>query len=177
MASDSTMPEPMAVARCNWKRSIAAITSSRLSVGACTTAAVPANDTTPTRTEFGSSLTNFLAASCEATMRLGLMSVARMLPDTSIARMMVSCCDGSLITAVGRDTANISTSSARPSSSGGTWRRQPGPLPSACLTSATLAKRTVLFLRRRSSHRYSSTSSGASSAAAHRASGHRNFMA
>src|SRR5262245_12243306 len=109
-------------------------------------------------------------------MRLGLMSVARMLPDTSIARMIVSCCDGSLITASGRDTANISTSSARPSSSGGTWRRQPGPLPSACLTSATLAKRTVLFLRRCSSHRYSSTSSGAITAAAQSASGHRNFM-
>ena len=40
------MPLPMAVPRCSWKRSIAALTSSRLSVGACTTAAVPANDTT-----------------------------------------------------------------------------------------------------------------------------------
>ena len=110
----------MAVPRCNWKRSIAAITSSRLSVGACTTAAVPANDTTPTRTVRGRSVTKVLAASCAATMRLGCTSVARMLPDTSIARMMVSCCDGSVITAVGRDAANSSAASASSSSAGGT---------------------------------------------------------
>ena len=30
-----------------------------------------------------------------------------MLPDTSIARMMVSCCDGSVTTAAGRATAAI----------------------------------------------------------------------
>ena len=44
---------------------------------------------------------------------------------------------------------------ASSNSAGGTWRRQPGPLPSASLTSARLAKRTVLLRRLRSSHRYS----------------------
>ena len=67
-------------------------------------------------------------------MRLGLTSVARMLPDTSIARMMVRCCDGSVITAVRpRHRDQQHADSASSSSSGGTWRRQPGPLPSACL--------------------------------------------
>ena len=38
-------------------------------------------------------------------MRFGLTSVARMLPETSIARMTVSCCDGSVTTAAGRAIA------------------------------------------------------------------------
>ena len=74
------MPLPTAVPRCSWKRSIAARMSSRLCVGDCTTDAVAANDTTPMRVVFGCSATNARAASCAATMRLGLTSVARMLP-------------------------------------------------------------------------------------------------
>ena len=126
VASDSTMPLPMAVPRCSWKRSIAAKTSSRLCVGGCTTAAVPANDTTPTRTLRGSSAMKALAASCEATRRFGWTSAARMLPDTSIASTMVSCCEGSVITAVGRAVASSSAASASSNSAGGTWRRQRG---------------------------------------------------
>ena len=96
-------------------------------------------------------------------MRLGSTSAARMLPDTSIARMMVRCASGSVITASGRAIATSSVPMASSSSSGGTWRRQPGPLPSAALATARLARRTVLRRRLRSSHRYSSTSSGSSS--------------
>ena len=147
------MPLPVAVARCSWKRSIAAIMSSRLLVGACTTAAVPAKATTPTRTSRGRSVTKALAASCAATIRLGSTSVARMLPDTSIARMMVRCDSGSVITAIGRAIATSKVPMASSSSTGGTWRRQPGPLPSAALATATLARRTVLRRRLRSSHR------------------------
>ena len=153
VASDRISPEPMAVARCIWKRSIDATTSSRLSVGACTTAAVPANDTTPMRTLRGKPATKVLAASCAATMRLGLTSVARMLPDTSIARMMVCSREGSFSLAIGRALATSSTATAASSSAGGRWRRQPGPAPIACLTSATLASRTAVFLRRLSSTR------------------------
>ena len=47
--SDTRMPLPTAVPRWSWKRSIAAMMSSRLCVGGCTTAAVAANDTTPMR--------------------------------------------------------------------------------------------------------------------------------
>ena len=153
VASDSTMPEPMAVPRWSWKRSIAATTSSRLKVGACTTAAVPANETTPMRTLRGNPATKALAASCEAISRLGCTSVARMLPETSIAKTMVSCCDGSFSRAIGLALASSSTATASSSSAGGRWRRQPGPLPMACLTRATLAKRTAFLRRRFSSHR------------------------
>src|SRR5262249_23013122 len=44
--SETRIALPMAVARWTWKRSIAARISSRLLVGACTTAAVPAHATT-----------------------------------------------------------------------------------------------------------------------------------
>ena len=108
------MPLPTAVPRCSWNRSIAARMSSRLCVGDCTTDAVAANDTTPMRVDFGCSATNARAASCAAAMRLGLTSVARMLPETSIARITVSCCDGSVTMAAGRAIAtSISASATR----------------------------------------------------------------
>ncbi len=138
-ASDTMMPLPIAVPRCSWKRSIAAMMSSLFCVGGCTSAAVPANETTPMRALRGCSLTNALAATCDAVRRFGSTSAARMLPDTSIARMIVSCCDGSVITAVGRATATNSAVSASRNSTGGTCLRQPGPRPSASLTSDRFA--------------------------------------
>jgi hypothetical protein len=142
------MPLPVAVPRCSWKRSIAAMTSSRLVVGACTTAAVPAKDTTPTFTSRGRFLTKALAASCAATSRFGLTSSARMLPETSIARMMVRCDSGSVITAMGRATA--SSSVPRPAAAAAAARggASPGPCPAPALATARLARRTVLRRRR-----------------------------
>ena len=151
-ASDSTTPLPMAVPRCIWKRSMAASTSSRLSVGGCTSAAVPAKLTTPTRTLRGSAATKARAAFCEATRRLGSTSVARMLPDTSMARMTVRCTEGRVSTAVGRAAASSSAASASNSSKGGTWRRQPLRRPIASFTSAICAKGRLTRWRRRSSH-------------------------
>ncbi len=112
--SDTRMPLPIAVPRCSWKRSIAPRMSSRLWVGDCTIDAVAANETTPMRVVFGWSATNARAASCAATIRLGFTSVARMLPETSIARITVSCADGSVTTAAGRAIAtSIRISAAR----------------------------------------------------------------
>ena len=125
--SATRIPLPMAVPRCSWNRSIAARMSSRLCVGDCTTDAVAANDTTPMRVVFGWSATNARAASCAATMRLGLTSVARMLPETSIARITVSCCDGSVTTAAGRAIATSISARAPRNSSGGTCRRKRWP--------------------------------------------------
>ena len=105
VASETMIALPIAVARCSWKRSIAAMTSSRLRVGACATVAVPAKATTPMRTFSGCSATNCLAAFCAATRRLGSTSVARMLPEMSMARITVSCCVGSVIVACGRASA------------------------------------------------------------------------
>ena len=102
---------------------MAARMSSRLCVGDWTTDAVAANETTPMRVVFGCSATNARAASCAAAMRLGLTSVARMLPDTSIAMITVSCCDGSVTTAAGRAIARIIKVSATRNSAGGRCRR------------------------------------------------------
>ncbi len=138
-ASDTTIALPMAVARCSWNLSIAATRSSRLSVGGCTTCAEPAKATIPTRTLRGSSARNALAAFCDATRRLGLTSVARMLPDTSMARMMVSWVDGRVITANGRDAATSIAVMASRNRIGGTWRRKFRLVPIASFTIDRLA--------------------------------------
>jgi hypothetical protein len=115
---------PIAVARCSWKRSIAAYRSSLLRVGACATVAVPANATMAMRTLPGCSAMKAFAAACEAARRLGSTSFARMLPETSMARITVSCCAGRVTTAVGRAMAMTRQVTARKRSAGGTWRRQ-----------------------------------------------------
>ena len=62
-----------------------------------------------------------------------------MLPETSIARMTVSCCVGSVTTAAGRAMATIINVSASRNSSGGMWRRKRWPAPIASLTIVRLA--------------------------------------
>ena len=128
------MPAPTAVPRRSSKRSIAAYSASRSMVGACTSSAAEAKATMPICTSAGWLAMNCLAASCEATMRLGSTSSARIEPETSIARITVPRDEASVITAAGRATARISTVMASSSSAGGTCRRQPSPLPIACLT-------------------------------------------
>ena len=119
VASDTMIALPIAVARCNWKRSIAASRSSRLCVGDCTTCAVPANETIAMRVLRGWSAMNWRAAACAAVMRLGFTSSASMLREMSMASTTRSCCDGSVITAVGRAMATRSSVSASTNSSGG----------------------------------------------------------
>ena len=91
------------------------------------------------RVERGGSAMNCLAAACAAASRVGCTSVARMMPETSIARMIVSCCVGSVMTAAGRAMARIIAASAPRNSSGGMCRRMRGPAPIAFFTSAMLA--------------------------------------
>jgi hypothetical protein len=133
------MPLPMAVARCSWKRSMAVMRSSRLCVGACTSEAVPAKATTPMRVLRGVSATNAFAAACAALSRSGSTSLARMLPETSMDRMTVSCCEGSCTTAAGRAMAVIMSARDSRKSSGGTCRRKRWPAPMASFTMARLA--------------------------------------
>ena len=73
----------------------------------------------PICTDFGRSLTKASAASCAAVMRVGLTSEARMLPETSIARMMVPFCEARVMTAAGRAMAMIRSVSATRSNAGG----------------------------------------------------------
>ena len=72
VASETRMPLPIAVPRCSWKRSIAARMSSRFCVGGCTTSAVPANETTPTRVLRGCSSTNVLRRGLRGGQPVGL---------------------------------------------------------------------------------------------------------
>ena len=121
----------------------------------------------------GNSAKNALAAFCAATMRVGCTSVARMLPDTSIANMMVSCCMGKVTTAKGRDAANSITVIASKNKIGGMWRRKLGPASIASRTIDKLAKRTEAFFLRRSNHTYTAISSGNANSS-HNNIGHMN---
>ena len=82
------------------------------------------------------SWTNALAAACAAAMRVGSTSAARMLSDTSIARMIVCWFDGSVTVAVGRAMAMIAAIVASRNSAGGTWRRMRWVRPIACMDQA-----------------------------------------
>jgi hypothetical protein len=75
-----------------------------------------------------------LAAFCAATSRFGWTSVARMLPDTSMARMMVCWLEGRVTTATGREAASSIAAIASRNSAGGMWRRTCWPGPIASLT-------------------------------------------
>ncbi len=161
VSSAITSPLPSAVPRCGSRRSSACRMSSRLVVGDCTTAAAAAMPTTPMRTLSGCSLTKDLAASRAATMRVGAMSVAFMLPDMSSARITVSTRDGSVTVACGRATASSMAVSPTSQSSGGTMRRQrpSAPLP----TDSRLANCAAMRRRRRTTAAYSAIASGMAS--------------
>ncbi len=86
-----------------------------------------------------------------------------MLSETSIASMMVCCCDGSVMTAEGRAIAMIDTMTASRKSNGGTCLRTRCAGPSATFIRLKLAYRRAFFFLRRSSQTYAATSSGAAS--------------
>ena len=96
------MALPTAEPGCIWRLSIDLNSSSRLVVGGWATDAVAENVTTPTLTCGGCASMNRRSASWAASMRLGLTSVARMLPEVSTASITVSMRLGSIRTACGR---------------------------------------------------------------------------
>jgi hypothetical protein len=98
---------------------MAARISSLVWVAGCTTVAVAANATTPMRMRLGCSATKVRAAARAANSRFGATSVARMLPETSSARITVSYWDGSVTTALGRAIATSIAMSASRNRSGG----------------------------------------------------------
>ena len=104
-SSDVRIARPMAVARWSRSRSIAAMTRSWSVVGGWTSDASLANETTPIFTFSLCFSTNAFAAAFAAVMRSGLMSDARMLIETSIARMTVPSWLGTFTTVIGRASA------------------------------------------------------------------------
>ena len=75
-----------------------------------------------------------MAAFWAATSRLGWTSVARMLPETSIASMTVCWVEGRVITAIGREAETSIAAMASRNSAGGIWRRTLWAGPMASLT-------------------------------------------
>ena len=92
----------------------------------------------PITTSLGWLLIYCLAAAWAASTREGVTSVARILPETSIANITVARVDGRLTTAVGLATAISSKVSASSIRAGGTCRRHP-TAPIAALTMLRLA--------------------------------------
>ena len=80
------MALPMAVARCSWKRSMAASTSSWLRVGACATVAVPAKATTPMRNheDVIAAIDRFQLQRATAIGSAIVVSLATLFPDAGI---------------------------------------------------------------------------------------------
>ena len=72
---------------------------------------------------FGKLRRNSFAASCAASIRVGMTSLTRMLSDTSIASMIVDLAHGSVTFTRGRAAASSSTAQAMSSKAGGTCRR------------------------------------------------------
>ena len=105
----------------------------------------------------GTSARKALAASCAATMRVGLTSLTRMLREMSMASRIVDRAQGNVTDAVGRARASINSASDRKISAGGTCRRHRGP--AAARATPMLGSLIADLPRRRSSHRYSSGSS------------------
>ena len=150
-------------------------TSSRCVVGGCTSCAESAYATTPMRTLRGSRAAKALAAACDALMRLGATSGACMLPDTSIARMIVCCCAGKVSVAVGRAAATISTASDTSSNAGPACRRQPGERDTVLAARKRAGTPAARRRPRRNRTTYPAASSGRSTAD-HNNSGHRNII-
>ena len=73
----------------------------------------------PMLTPRGCCAMNCLPAACMASTREGLMSVARMLPETSITMMTVDLCEAMLMTAAGRAIPRIISARASRNSAGG----------------------------------------------------------
>ena len=99
---------------------MAASSASLSFVGGCTSDADAPKATMPMRAFDGCSSMNDFAATCAAESRFGSTSVAPIDSDTSIASMIVCCCEGSVTIAVGRAMATSIVASASNSNAGGT---------------------------------------------------------
>src|SRR6516162_8463571 len=100
------MPWAIDVPRSGWRRSIAAVTIVGSAVGTWTEKPLSLNATTPILTVGGWRWTNASAAAFAASIRVGAMSVAAMLFETSKSRITVPSTRGTLTTAWGRAIAN-----------------------------------------------------------------------
>ena len=141
----------MAVDSASLSPSTARLIGSRSVVGETSTAAVPANDTSPRLTPGVSWSANDLAAACAAASLLGATSVACIDSETSITRTTVARLRGTRASACGPANATVSRASATSSAAAGMCRYQPGRFGAILSSSSRLVNASVSRRRRRSS--------------------------
>ena len=146
------MASPVAVDSASCRLSTARLTAFRSVVGDTSTAAVPANDTSPRFTPGVSWSANDFAAACAAASRVGATSVAFIDSDTSITSITVARLRGTFAIACGAASATVSTASAMISATAGTCRTQPGLRGATVSSSSRFVNRTTSRRRRRNSH-------------------------
>ncbi len=135
---DARSPLPIAVRRPVVRLRIASTRACWSVVGGWTTAAKPLNATIPIWVSAFWLVTKATAASSAASSRVGRMSVEHMLPETSIARMIVDWLVGTLRTTDGRPRARTTAATAATSRPNGRCRRSRAEPGSASRTSARL---------------------------------------
>ena len=161
--SEVKMPCPREVAPLGERRRIAATTSSFTDVGRSTVRALSPNATMPIRMVLGCRSAKAVAAAFAAAIRVGSRSSARMLFDTSKARITVPSRCGSAKLMVGRASPTQTRTSATANSANGTCRRHRRPRRDAEVgTSPSAARRSARRDRRRTSLTYASTRTGTS---------------
>ena len=151
--STARIPLPIAVRRPVVRLLIASTRACWSVVGGWITAASPLNATSPISEPALWLVTNSIAASSAASMRVGSMSVEHMLPDTSIARMIVAELAGTLSTIDGpaeRDhqRRDRPRRTARTAGGAAAARRRAAPPGSATGSSSARRRRRRRWLHR-----------------------------
>ncbi len=124
MLSEVKRPWPSDVPPLTESRLIAASTSSLTLLGLSTVTALSPNATTPILIELGCFSTKARAATLAASIRVGLRSLARMLFETSKARITVPSRSGTGRLTVGRARPNTTSAIPAAKSANGMWRRR-----------------------------------------------------
>jgi len=119
--SDAKRPEPRDVPPPTERRSIAAFTSALTLLGLSTLTPLSLNATTPIRIELGCCSAKATAAFFAASIRVGWRSFARMLFETSKARITVPSRCGRVTLMAGRASEKETSASAAAKSANGTW--------------------------------------------------------
>ena len=135
---EARMPLPMAVRRPVARLRSASSSISPSVVGGWTTSAKPLKATIPIWVDDPWRWMKDAAAASAAWRRLGGMSAEHMLPETSMARMIVVWLAGTLTMTTGRARATTRAPTARTNRANGRWRRRRDDPGSASRTRARL---------------------------------------
>ena len=150
---ESATASPIAVPSPDESESSASSTSARSCVGGTPTAALLANETTPTRNFSGTWTRNASAAARAASSRVGSTSSAFIERETSMARITVASSRGTLTVACGRATPTIIAASPSRRIASGRKRSFPGSRSITFGSRAGFPNAACEAVRRRSDQR------------------------